>query len=206
MEYNEYEVTEAEYNKIKARHLACKTITDQICYVKELNRIYKINHLIKKGVTIIESKIVDDKKELVGKKTYIDGRLSSECSYNGEISIEKIYHDSNMLGMGTVTRYYKNGKLHRMDGPAIEYEDEKYEGYYYINGKWVNNKFFKKIVKNIENGRIIHILNNYGYNDLIIIKTMTEEIGYEKELEVVNKYLVMRKLEDGSKWRNFWHN
>ena len=199
MEYDKYEIREVEYNKIKAQHLARKTITNQVYYVKELNRIYEICHSIKKRVTIIESKIVDDKKELVSKKIYTDGRLSSECNYNGKLSTEKIYHDSNILRTGTVTRYYKNGKLHRMDGPAIEYEDEKYEGYYYINGKWVDNKFFKKIVKNIENGRIIHILNNYDYKDLITIKVMIEEIGNENDLEVVDKYLVMRKLEDGSK-------
>lgn len=201
MEYDKYEITEVEYNKIKAQHLARKTITSEICYVKELNRIYEINHLIKKGVTITESKIVDGKKELVSKKTYIDGKLSSECNYNGELSTEKIYNDSSILrmGMGTVTRYYKNGKLHRMDGPAIDYEDEKYEGYYYINGRWVNNKFFNKMIKNIKNGRIVHILNNYNYKDLITIKVMIEEIGNKNDLEVVDKYLIMRKLEDGSK-------
>ena len=48
MEYDKYEITEVEYNKIKAQHLARKTITSEICYVKELNRIYEICHSIKK--------------------------------------------------------------------------------------------------------------------------------------------------------------
>ena len=36
------------------------------------------------------------------------------------------------------------------------------------------------MVKNIKNGRIIHILNNYNYKYLMIIKTMVEEIGDKK--------------------------
>ena len=51
------------------------------------------------------------------------------------------------------------------------------------------------MVKNIKNGRIIHILNNYNYKDLLIIKTMVEEIGNKEELDVVNKYILIRKLE-----------
>ena len=57
---------------------------------------------------------------------------------------------------------------------------------------------FLKITRNIKNGNVIHILENYDYYDLIIIKMMIEEIGNEKQLEVVNKYLVIRRLEDES--------
>lgn len=97
-----------------------------------------------------------------------------------------------------VIRYYKNDKLHRVDGPAIEYKNRECEGYYYINGNSVDDKFFKKITRNIRNGQIVHILDNYDYDDLMMIKMMIEEIGNEKQLEVVNKYLVVRRLEDES--------
>ena len=54
------------------------------------------------------------------------------------------------------------------------------------------------MVKNIKNGRIIHILNNYNYKYIMIIKTMVEEIGDKKELDEVNKYILIRKLEGES--------
>lgn len=199
MEYDKYIVTGAEYEKIRVQHLVCEMKRDQICYVKELNRLYKFRHLTSNGMIITESKIVDGEKELVNSKTYIDGKLTAENCYDGEIRIEKRYNYLRMSGMGTVIRYYKNNKLHRIDGPAIEYEKRNCEGYYYIDGNSVDDKFFKKITRNIRNGNIINILDNYGYYDLIIIKTMIEEIGDEKQLEVVNKYLIVKMLEDESK-------
>ena len=51
------------------------------------------------------------------------------------------------------------------------------------------------MVKNIKNGRIIHILNNYGYSELLIIKSIVQEIGNKEELDAVNKYILIRKLE-----------
>lgn len=199
MEYDKYIVTEAEYEKIRVYHLVCDTIKDQIYYVKELNRLYKFRHLTSNGMIITESKIVDGEKELVNSKTYIDGKLTAENCYDGEIRIEKRYNYLRMSGMGTVIRYYKNNKLHRIDGPAIEYEKRNCEGYYYIDGNSVDDKFFKKITRNIKNGNVIHILDNYSYYDLMIIKMMIEEIGDEKQLEVVNKYLIVRTLENESK-------
>ena len=56
------------------------------------------------------------------------------------------------------------------------------------------------MVKNIKNGRIIHILNNYGYNELLIIKSIVQEIGNKEELDAVNKYILIRKLEGESWW------
>lgn len=199
MKYDKYVVTEAEYEKIRVQHLVCETKIDQICYVKELNRLYKFRHLTSNGMVITESKIVDGEKELVNSKTYIDGKLTAENCYDGEIRIEKRYNYLCISGMGTVVRYYKNNKLHRIDGPAIEYEKRNCEGYYYIDGNSVDDKFFKKITRNIRNGNVIHILDNYGYYDLMIIKMMIEEIGDEKQLEVVNKYLIVKMLEDESK-------
>lgn len=199
MEYDKYIVTEAEYEKIRVQHLVCETKIDQICYVKELNRLYKFRHLTSNGMVITESKIVDGEKELVNSKTYIDGKLTAENCYDGEIRIEKRYNYLRILGMGTVVRYYKNSKLHRIDGPAIEYEKRDCEGYYYIDGNSVDDKFFKKITRNIRNGNVINILDNYDYDDLMIIKMMIKEIGNEKQLEVVNKYLIVRTLENESK-------
>lgn len=199
MEYDKYIVTEAEYEKIRVQHLVCETKIDQICYVKELNRLYKFRHLTSNGMVITESKIVDGEKELVNSKTYIDGKLTAENCYDGEIRIEKRYNYLCISGMGTVVRHYKNNKLHRIDGPAIEYEKRNCEGYYYINGNSVDDKFFKKITRNIRNGNVINILDNYDYYDLTIIKMMIEEIGNEKQLEVVNKYLIVRALENESK-------
>lgn len=201
MEYSDYEVTKVEFDEIKVQHLAGKIIEDQVYYVKELNRLYKINHLLRiRSIIILESRIVDDRQELISKKAYINGKLHSEYHYNGEMSTEKIYSKTDKLGTKTVIRYYKNSKLHRTDGPAVEYEEEEGCGdsYYYVDGQWITKKFFNEITKNIRNGRVIHILNDYNYKDLITIKTMIEEIGNEKQLEVVNKYLVVRRLEDES--------
>ena len=190
--YNEYEVTEAEYNKIKQQYLERKINTDRIYYVKELNVMYTFNYTSRSTLSIIETKIIDGKKEVVSKEKYIDGALHSKTYYNGEFSIKKIYNDADELDR---TYYKKNGILHRSDGPAVEYENKKYVGHFYVDGTWVNDRFFNKMVKNIKNGRIIHILNNYSYNELLTIKSMVQEIGNKEELDAVNKYILIRKLE-----------
>ena len=190
--YNEYEVTEAEYNEIKQQYLERKINTDRIYYVKELNVMYTFNYTSRSTLSIIETKIIDGKKEVVSKEKYIDGALHSKTYYNGEFSIKKIYNDADELDR---TYYKKNGILHRSDGPAVEYENKKYVGHFYVDGTWVNDRFFNKMVKNIKNGRIIHILNNYSYNELLTIKSMVQEIGNKEELDAVNKYILIRKLE-----------
>ena len=190
--YNEYEVTESEYNEIKKQYLERKINIDRIYYVKELNVMYTFNYTSRSTLTIIETKIVDGKKEVVSKEKYIDGVLHSKTYYNGEFSIKKIYNDADELDR---TYYKKNDILHRTDGPAVEYSDKKHNGHFYVDGTWVNDRFFNKMVKNIKNGKIIHILNNYNYKDLLIIKTMVEEIGNKEELDAVNKYILIRKLE-----------
>lgn len=193
--YNEYEVTEAEYNEIKQQYLERKINTDRIYYVKELNVMYTFNYTSRSTLSIIETKIIDGKKEVVSKEKYIDGVLHSKTYYNGEFSIKKIYNDADELDR---TYYKKNDILHRTDGPAVEYENKKYVGHFYVDGTWVNDRFFNKMVKNIKNGRIIHILNNYNYKDLLIIKSIVQEIGNKEELDVVNKYILIRKLEGES--------
>ena len=193
--YNEYEVTEAEYNEMKQQYLERKINIDRIYYVKELNVMYTFNYTSRSTLSIIETKIIDGKKEVVSKEKYIDGALLSKIYYNGEFSIKKIYNDADELDR---TYYKKNDILHRTDGPAVEYNDKKYNGHFYVDGVLVNDRFFNKMVKNIKNGRIIHILNNYNYKYLMIIKTMVEEIGDKKELDEVNKYILIRKLEGES--------
>ena len=190
--YNEYEVTEAEYNEMKQQYLERKINIDQIYYVKELNVMYTFNYTSRSTLSIIETKIIDGKKEVVSKEKYIDGTLHSKTYYNGEFSIKKIYNDADELDR---TYYKKNGILHRSDGPAVEYNDKKHVGHFYVDGTWVNDRFFNKMVKNIKNGRIIHILNNYNYKDLLIIKSIVQEIGNKEELDAVNKYILIRKLE-----------
>ena len=193
--YNEYEVTEAEYNEIKQQYLERKINIDRIYYVKELNVMYTFNYTSRSTLSIIETKIIDGKKEVVSKEKYIDGALHSKTYYNGEFSIKKIYNDADELDR---TYYKKNDILHRTDGPAVEYENKKCVGHFYVDGTWVNDRFFNKMVKNIKNGRIIHILNNYDYNELLTIKSMVQEIGNKEELDVVNKYILIRKLEGES--------
>ena len=190
--YNEYEVTEAEYNEIKQQYLEGKINIDRIYYVKELNVMYTFNYIPRGVLTIIETKIVDGKKEVVSKEKYIDGALHSKTYYNGEFSIKKIYNDADELDR---TYYKKNDILHRTDGPAVEYENKKCVGHFYVDGTWVNDRFFNKMVKNIKNGRIIHILNNYNYKDLLIIKSIVQEIGNKEELDSVNKHILIKKLE-----------
>ena len=190
--YDEYEVTESEYNEIKQQYLEGKINIDRIYYIKELNVMYTFNYIPRGVLTIIETKIVDGKKEVVSKEKYIDGALHSKTYYNGEFSIKKIYNDADELDR---TYYKKNDILHRTDGPAVEYENKKCVGHFYVDGMWVNDRFFNKMVKNIKNGRIIHILNNYGYSELLIIKSIVQEIGNKEELDAVNKYILIRKLE-----------
>ena len=73
--YNEYEVTEAEYNEIKQQYLERKINIDRIYYVKELNVMYTFNYTSRSTLSIIETKIIDSKKEVVSKEKYIDGAL-----------------------------------------------------------------------------------------------------------------------------------
>lgn len=193
--YNEYEITEVEYNKIKQQYLERKINIDRIYYIKELNVMYTFNYTSRSTLSIIETKIIDGKKEVISKEKYIDGALHSKTYYNGEFSVKKIYNDANELDR---TYYKKNDILHRTDGPAVEYENKKYVGHFYVDGTWVNDRFFNKMVKNIKNGRIIHILNNYDYNELLTIKSMVQEIGNKEELDEVNKHILIRKLEGES--------
>ena len=127
-----------------------------------------------------------------GKELIIRKFISDAKSKIREDEVYEYYKSINELF--STHRYY-DGVLHRIDGPAIEYKDRKYHGYYYINGNYINDNFFNKMVENIKNGKIVNILNNYNYKELMIIKTVIEEIGNEKELDEVNKHILIKKLE-----------
>ena len=127
-----------------------------------------------------------------GKELIMREFISDAKSKIREDEVYEYYKSINKLF--STHRYY-DGVLHRIDHPAIEYNDRKYHGYYYINGSYINDKFFNKIVKNIKNGKIVNILNDYNYKELTIIKTIIEEIGDDKELDEVNKHILIRKLE-----------
>jgi len=46
--------------------------------------------------------------------------------------------------------YKKDGKLHRLDGPSIEFFSNNTEDLYYIDGEKLTLKNFKKISKTIQ--------------------------------------------------------
>ena len=130
-------------------------------------------------------------KELIMRKFISDAK--------SKIREDEVYEYYKSINELFSTHRYYDGILHRIDGPAIEYKDRKYHGYYYINGNYINDNFFNKMVENIKNGKIVNILNDYNYKELMIIKTVIEEIGNEKELDEVNKHILIKKLE-GKNW------
>ena len=161
---------------------------------------FKLKHLKYRGkdhkfYKIINSNIIyefeNNGKELIMKEFISDAK--------SKIYGDELYEYYDSINNLFSTRRYYNGVLHRTDGVAIEYKDRKYHGYYYINGNYINNNFFNKMVENIKNGKIVNILNDYNYKELMIVKTVIEEIGNEKELDEVNKHILIKKLE-GKNW------
>lgn len=63
---------------------------------------------------------------------YVDNILDND---NGPANIEMYYGDQNII---FCVRWYKNGKLHRLDGPA--YQDLHETQTYYLNGKNLSRK------------------------------------------------------------------
>ena len=85
--------------------------------------------------------------------------------------------------------------MHRTDGPAITYS-KNHKSAYYIDGILINEHFFNKIIKNLKRGRIENILNKYDLQDLKIIRSIVEERGKAKDLEKVDNWIVIKKLEE----------
>ena len=110
----------------------------------------------------------------------------------------KVEEDENyeyyeyLNGLFDVSRYY-NGVLHKTDGPAIIFD--KYDPLYYVNGMLITEHFFNKVMKNLKRGRINNILGRYGLEELEIIRSIVEEQGKLKDLEKVDKWIVIKKLE-----------
>ena len=157
---------------------------------------FKLEHLKYRGkdhnfYRILNSNSIyefeNNDKELIMRKFISDAK--------SKIYGDELYEYYDSINNLFSTRRYCNGVLHRTDGPAIEYNYKKHNGHFYVDGTWVNDNFFNKMVENIKNGKIVNILNDYNYKDLTIIKTMVEEIGNKKELDEVNKYILIRKLE-----------
>ena len=86
--------------------------------------------------------------------------------------------------------------LHRTDGAAIIYSNGGHKSTYYIEGTLINEHFFNKIIKNLKRGRIENILNEYDLQDLKIIRSIVEERGKAKDLEKVDNWIVIKKLEE----------
>lgn len=111
---------------------------------------------------------------------------------------DKIEEDENyeyyeyLNGLFDVSRYY-NGVLHKTDGPAIIFD--KYDPLYYVNGTLITEHFFNKVMKNLKRGRINNILGRYGLDELEIIRSIVEEQGKLKDLEKVDRWIVIKKLE-----------
>ena len=157
---------------------------------------FKLEHLKYRGkchkfYKIINSNIIyefeNNDKELIIKEFISDAKNKV---YENEIY--EYYESVNNLF--SVNRYY-NGILHRTDGPAITYT-KNYKPIYYINGILINEHFFNKIIKNLKRGRIGNILSKYDLQDLKIIRSIVEERGKVKDLEKVDNWIVIKKLEE----------
>ena len=85
--------------------------------------------------------------------------------------------------------------MHRTDGAAITYS-KNHKSIYYVEGVLINEHFFNKIIKNLKRGRIENILNKYDLQDLKIIRSIVEEQGKAKDLEKVDNWIVIKKLEE----------
>ena len=157
---------------------------------------FKLEHLKYRGKNhkfykITNSNIIyefeNNGKELIMKEFISDAK--------SKIREDEVYEYYKSINELFSTRRYCNGVLHRTDGPAIEYNYKKHNGHFYVDGNYINDNFFNKMVENIKNGKIVNILNDYNYKELMIVKTVIEEIGNEKELDEVNKHILIKKLE-----------
>ena len=85
--------------------------------------------------------------------------------------------------------------MHRTDGPAITYSKD-HRSACYVKGVLINEHFLNKIIKNIKRGSIGNILSKYDLQDLKIIRSIVEEQGKAKDLEKVDNWIVIKKLEE----------
>ena len=187
------EVSKEVFNIVKQRYIDNELKTDCDYEIKNSDESYKIEVV---DLTVMISNFVKDK--LVKYVVYFTGALSSIIRFNGNKKIVYGYstiHEGRLLN----TKYYKDEKLHRLDGPAIEYTNPTWENYYYVGGHNINLAFFNKIRKNLKRGSLGKILYRYSLSELEIIKEFVLEMGNEMDLEKVNKYMLIKKLE-GQNW------
>ena len=187
-------VSKEVFKIIKQRYLNNELKTDCNYEIKSSDESYKIEVV---EPTVMISEFV--KNKLVEYTVYYCGIVNNIIKYYGNKQISYGYstiHEGRLLN----TKYYKNEKLHRLDGPAIEYTNPTWENYYYISGHNISLAFFNKIRKNLKRGSLGNILERYSINELEIIKEFVLEMGSEIELDKVNKYILIKKLE-GWKWK-----
>lgn len=180
------------FNIIKRRYINNELKEDCDYEIKNSDESYKIEVV---DLTVMISSFVKDK--LVKYVVYFYGALSSIIKFYGNKKIVYGYstiHEGRLLN----TKYYKDEKLHRLDGPAIEYTNPTWENYYYVGGHNINLGFFNKIRKNLKRGSLGKILYRYSFNELEIIKEFVLEMGNEIDLEKVNKHMLIKKLEGQS--------
>jgi len=65
------------------------------------------------------------------------------------ISRRSYYRDVGALKEDGVTTYYENGRVHRLDGPAVVYDDKR-ESEYWLNGKRVTKEEHDKLRLDLE--------------------------------------------------------
>lgn len=185
-------VSREVFDIVKQRYISEELKTDCNYEIKNSDESYKIDVV---DSTVMISNFVKDK--IVKYVVYFTGAISSIIRFDGNKKIVYGYstiHEGKLLN----TKYYKDEKLHRLDGPAIEYTNPTWENYYYISGHNINLGFFNKIRKNLKRGSLGKILYRYSLNELEIIKEFVLEMGSEIDLEKVNKYMLIKKLEGQS--------
>lgn len=186
-------VSREVFDIVKQRYIDNELKMDCDYEIKNSDESYKIEVV---DSTVMISNFV--KGKLVKYVVYFCERLSSIIRFYGNKKVVYGYstiHEGRLLN----TKYYKNEKLHRLDGPAIEYTNPTWENYYYVGGHNINLAFFNKIRKNLKRGSLGKILYRYNMSELEIIKEFVLEMGSEIDLEKVNKYMLIKKLE-GQNW------
>lgn len=182
-------VSKEIFNVIKQRYINNELKTDCNYEIKNSDESYKIEIV---EPTVMVNKFV--KNKLTEYKVYYDGKINNIIKFYRN---KKIVYGYSTLYEGKLvnTKYYKDEKLHRLDGPAIEYTNPTWDNYYYVGGHNINLAFFNKIRKNLKRGSLGNILQKYSINELEIIKEFVLEMGSEIDLDKVNKYILIKKLE-----------
>ena len=157
---------------------------------------FKLEHLKYRGkrhkfYKITNSNIIyefeNNGKELIMKEFISDAK--------NKVYENEVYEYYKRVNDLFSTHRYYNGVLHRTDGAAITYS-KNHKSTYYIEGTLINEHFFNKIIKNLKRGRIENILSKYDSQDLKIIRSIVEEQGKAKDLEKVDNWIVIKKLEE----------